>query len=64
MDTLLVTDHDDVVYMVVGNVRLNIDSSSIDLNVGAAGGGRTSTDQNSIMSIQSVVLVLNMDGSK
>ena len=63
MDTLLVTDHDNLVYMVVGNVRLNIDSSSIDLNVGAAGDGRTSTDQNSILSIQSVVSVLNMDGS-
>ena len=63
MDNLLVTDHDDVVYMVFGNVRLNIDSSSIGLNVGAAGDGRTSTDQNSILSIQSVVLVLNMDGS-
>ena len=61
MDTLLVTDHDNLVYMVV--VRLNIDSSSIYLNVGAAGDGRTSTDQNSIMSIQSVVSVLNMDGS-
>ena len=63
MDTLLVTDHDDVVYMVVDNVRLNIDSSSICLNVGAAGDSRTSTDQNNILSIQSVVLVLTMDGS-
>ena len=51
MDNLLVTDHDDVVYTVVGNVRLNIDSSSIGLNVGAAGDGRTNTDQNSILSI-------------
>ena len=32
-------------------------------NVGAACDSRTSTDQNSIFSIQSVVLVLNMDGS-
>ena len=59
----MVTDHDDVVYTVVGNVRLHIDSNSIGLNVGATGDGRTSTDQNSILSIQSVVLVLNMDGS-
>ena len=44
-------------------MRLNRESSSIGLNVGAAGDGRTSTDQNSILSIQSVVLVLNMDGS-
>ena len=63
VDNLLATDHDDVVYTVVGNVRLNIDSSSMRLNVGAAGDGRTSTYQNSILSIQSVVLVLNMDGS-
>ena len=63
MDNLLVTDHDDVVYTVVGNVRLNMDSSSIGLNVGAASDGRTSTYQNSILSIQSVVMVLNIDGS-
>ena len=63
MDNLLVTDHDDVVYTVVGNVRLNIHSISRCLNVGAAGDGRTSTYQNSILSIQIVVLVLNMDGS-
>ena len=62
MDNLLVTDHD-VVYMVVGNMRLNIDSCSIGLNVGAAGDCRTSTDQNIIVSIQSVVLLLNMDDS-
>ena len=31
--------------------------------VGATGNGKTNTDQNSIVSIQSVVLVLNMDGS-
>ena len=63
MDNFLVTDHDDVVYTVVGNVRLNIVSSSIGLNVGAAGDDKTSTDQNSILSIQSVLLVLNMNGS-
>ena len=63
MDKLWVTDHYDVVYTVVGNVSLNTDSSSIGLNVGAAGDGRTITDQNSILSIQSVLLVLNMDGS-
>ena len=63
MDNLLGLDHDDVVYTIVGNARLNIVSSSIGLNVGAAGDGRTSTDQNSILSIQSVVLVLNMDSS-
>ena len=62
MDNLLVTDHDDVVYTVVGNVRLIIDSSSIGLNVGTAVDSRTSTDQNTILSIQSEVLVLNMDG--
>ena len=44
-------------------MRLNIVSGSIGLNVGAAGDGRTNTVQNSILSIQSVVLVLNMDGS-
>ena len=33
MDNLSVTDHDDLVYTVVGNVRLNIHSISIDLNV-------------------------------
>ena len=62
MDNLLVTDHDGVVYTIVGNVRLNIYSSSIGPHVGAAGDRRTSTAQNSILSIQSVVLVLNMDG--
>ena len=30
---MLVTDHVDVVYTVVGNVRLNIDNISIYLNV-------------------------------
>ena len=63
MGNILVTDHDSVVYTVVGNMRLNIDSCSIGLNVGAAGDGRTSTDQNSLLSIQSVVLLLNLDGS-
>ena len=63
MDNLLVIDHGDVVYTVVGNVRLNIVSSSIGLNVGVACDGRNSTDQTSIMRIQSVVLVFNMDGS-
>ena len=63
MENLFVTDQDDVFYTVVANVRLNIDSISIGLNVDAAGDGRTSTDQNSILSIQGVVLVHNMDGS-
>ena len=29
----MVTDDDDLVYTVVGNLRMNIDSISIDLNV-------------------------------
>ena len=61
MENLLVTDNDDVVYTGIGNVRLNIDSSSICQNVGAADDGRTSTDK-IILSIQSGVLLLNIDG--
>ena len=34
VDNLLVVDHVDVVYTVVCNVRLNINSNSIGLNVG------------------------------
>ena len=34
MNNLLVVDHVDVIYTVVGNVRLTINSNSIGLNVG------------------------------